>query len=87
MSAVEQLRPQHDAPPCPQCSLTVATPAAVRLAVPFRFVFRHGLRELWCPACGHMWSEEDDEAVAKAWWAGGAYAGAEDAAHRRGGAR
>lgn len=61
--------PWHDAPGCPRCGLLVATPA--------RFSSHHGTEVapelLWCPACGHDWTESDWQLVAQAWWSRGAW--------------
>lgn len=69
------VKPWHDAPPCPTCEATVATPLALRIYPSFSAdaVDRHGLSMLWCPACGATWDEADRAKVAKAWWSAGAH--------------
>ena len=62
-------------PPCPACSLPVASPQMAD----FEGHAWDGRRRtydpgaLFCPACGHRWIEPDLDAVAKAWRAQAAH--------------
>lgn len=64
--------PATDCPPCPDCKATVATPAQVSGRA--RHLDEHAdCRTLWCPACGHVWHEQDHRAVGQAWGAWAAW--------------
>lgn len=81
-----RLQPQHDAPTCAHCQCQTVTPLDLRCSL--RGFQCSDLRALWCPACGHRYTEAGDQRVARAWWSAGAYAGAEDVREREvGGAR
>jgi len=64
------IKPWHSCPPCHDCDSPVASPQACS--------GNHGAvtdpAALYCPACGATWSELNPFAVARAWWAVGAYA-------------
>jgi hypothetical protein len=73
---VTRLQPQHDAPTCAHCQCQTVTPLDLRCSL---LGFRcNDMRRLFCPACGHDYTEAGDQRVARAWWSAGAYAGAEE---------
>ena len=64
--------PWHNAPPCPACEAPCATPFAKREAYDRRPP-EADMNLMYCPACGHCWTEEDPVRIAQAWWAVGAH--------------
>jgi hypothetical protein len=72
---VADLKPWHNAPACPKCATTVATPAAIDIPSEWAPDFSIAVEQLRCPACGASWYETDITKVVQAWWSAGAYAG------------
>jgi hypothetical protein len=68
-------KPWLDAPECPHCGDTTATPLACREANWPEWSELAYPNHLYCPACGEDWAEDNWDVVAQAWWAAGAYRG------------
>lgn len=62
------LAAHHDCPPCPACGRRVATPTE-HAPDPLRYVRSVPVvrADLFCPACGHGWREDDTTRVERAW--------------------
>jgi uncharacterized protein with PIN domain len=67
----DAIKPWHDAPECPYCKAPVVTPARFS---PHRST-NEPAAEMWCPSCGEMWTSDDLEVVAQAFFSRGAWAG------------
>lgn len=69
---MSDVKPWHDAPPCPECKAPVSTPVERRAAYT-RMPPASLAGVLYCPACGVSWKESDPARIAWAWWSVGAH--------------